>query len=324
MRVTLHEVAARARVSIATVSRALNGLPVSADSLERVKKAAVELGYVANEAARSLRAERTLTLGVAFFDLSNTLGIELLDALSEAVEAQGYSLLIATARGDAGRYDLLMHRFLERRVDGLFCIRPDGEGGSLERCRAAGLPMMTLFANPGPFEALPPVRPRFNDGAMALVDHLAGLGHRKLMLVHPEGPSRIYETVAGAAEARGLTVTRQLSSEEDLGEVAGWLAGGEASAVMAADGLARGLVKALGERGVVPPAGVSVISLSDSSADSRRRNRAISTLMIDPHRTGRAAGEAMLRWLGGDPPLGEVPVEVATFEDRGTTGPVAE
>ncbi|HLY81006.1 MAG TPA: LacI family DNA-binding transcriptional regulator, partial [Caulobacteraceae bacterium] len=72
MKVTLHEVAARAEVSIATASRALNGLAVSKASLARVEKAVRELGYVPNQAARALRAERTMTMGLIFSDLRNT------------------------------------------------------------------------------------------------------------------------------------------------------------------------------------------------------------------------------------------------------------
>src|SRR5580698_4212384 len=71
MKVTLHQVAARAGVSIATASRALNGLAVSAPAQNRVRQAVAELGYVANEAARSLRSDRTLTMGLIFFDLRN-------------------------------------------------------------------------------------------------------------------------------------------------------------------------------------------------------------------------------------------------------------
>lgn len=64
--VTLHDVAAAAGVSIATVSRALNGLPVSKDALRKVENAADQLGYVANEAARSLRSDRSMTMGLIF------------------------------------------------------------------------------------------------------------------------------------------------------------------------------------------------------------------------------------------------------------------
>lgn len=122
--VTLREVARRAAVSTATVSRALNGLAVSPASKARVMEAVAELGYVPNEAARTLRAERTMTIGVVFIELANALGIDLLDALSELVEAAGYALLMSTARGDVGRFDVLMRRFLERRVDALFCVAP--------------------------------------------------------------------------------------------------------------------------------------------------------------------------------------------------------
>ncbi len=66
-RVTLQHVADRAGVSIATASRALAGSVASAASAERVLAAATELGYIPNEAARSLRAARTMTIGVAFF-----------------------------------------------------------------------------------------------------------------------------------------------------------------------------------------------------------------------------------------------------------------
>ena len=140
-RVTLHHVAARAGVSIATVSRALNGLPVAPENQQRVEQAAAELGYVPNEAARSLRSDRTLTLGLIFFQLGPNRGVDLLDELGATVEQGGYSLLISTARGDPNNYSVLMRRFLERRVDGLFCSAParrPGPGAALPGRQRAG------------------------------------------------------------------------------------------------------------------------------------------------------------------------------------------
>jgi len=232
MRVTLHEVAARADVSIATVSRALNGLPVSADSLERVQKAASELGYVANAAARALRAERTMTLGMIFYDMQYVIDISLVDALTETVEAAGYSLLISTARGDPARYEILARRFLERRVDGLFCFRPRGDATILTACEAAGVPLLTLYPDPGPYGAAATVRPRFRTGAIALADRLYELGHRRMLVVSLGTQARIFATVARAAEARGFLVETVSSPEEDISGLAEGLAAGRASVML--------------------------------------------------------------------------------------------
>src|SRR6185437_10258873 len=118
-------------------------LPVSPRSESRVRAAAARLGYVANEAARVLRGDRTLTMGLIFDDLTNTLGIKLIDAIGASIEAGGYALLIASARGDAGRYALLMQRLRERRLDALFCIDPHGAGDALPLYETAQAPVLT-------------------------------------------------------------------------------------------------------------------------------------------------------------------------------------
>jgi LacI family transcriptional regulator len=116
---TLHDVAARAGVSVATASRALARTDVGDRNKNhsRVLKAAAELGYVANEAARSLRNVKTMTVGVVFNQLHDPLSTELLDALASTLEEHGYSLFVATAQGVEERFDNLVLRFLERRVD---------------------------------------------------------------------------------------------------------------------------------------------------------------------------------------------------------------
>src|SRR5262245_17261201 len=101
--VTLRHVARRARVSVATASRALCGMKVRDGNAERILKAARELGYVHNEAARSLRNVRTMTIGMVFHALTSSVGIELLSSVSELFDARGYSVFVATAQGDAER-----------------------------------------------------------------------------------------------------------------------------------------------------------------------------------------------------------------------------
>ena len=324
MKVTLHEVAARSGVSIATVSRALNGLSVSNASRARVEAAARELGYVANEAARALRAERTMTMGLIFSDLRNTLGIDLLDALSEAIEAAGYSLLISTARGDAARYDVLMRRFLERRVDAMFCIRPHGAGASLGAYRAAGIPVVTMFGGSGAFAELPTLFPVFTEAARALGAHLRALGHVRVAIVRTEPRSAPLQAIGEGLKAQGLVVEAVEASEAD--GMRGCLATVMAqrhrpTTVIAADPHSRGLVAACEAAGAAVPGALSIVSLSEIAADGYHRRHGISALTIDPSRMGRASAAAMLGWLAGDRPDARLAVEAAVFAARATTGP---
>jgi LacI family transcriptional regulator len=208
MKATLHDVAAHARVSIATVSRALNGLPVSEPNLARVQRAAAELGYVVNQAARGLRSDRTLTIGLIFPRLRAHAGLELLDALAGAVEDRGYTLLVATALGDGARYDLLMRRFLERRVDALVCVHPSGDGETLERYRAADVPVLALFSRPGAFRRVPLVAPSLAGAAERVAKRLAALGHTRVALVLREERTGPILAVCSALKKVGVAIQR--------------------------------------------------------------------------------------------------------------------
>jgi LacI family transcriptional regulator len=321
MKVTLHEVAARADVSIATASRALNGLPVSADSLARVQSAAHALGYVANEAARALRAERTMTMGLIFSDLRNTLGIDLLDALSEAIEAAGYSLLISTARGDVARYDVLMRRFLERRVDALFCIRPAGASESLARYAAAEIPVMSLFSSAGAFAGLPLITPSLTEPSNAVGAHLRDLGHRRVAVVR--GPGFPQAPVEAGLKHAGLAVVEIMPSEADgmAAALAELMALPERpTAVVAADPQSRGLLVACELAQVAVPGELSLVSVNETASDAHHRRHGLSAMTVDPARMGKAAAAAMVAWLAGAPPADRIKVPAASFIARGSSG----
>ncbi|HYM34797.1 MAG TPA: LacI family DNA-binding transcriptional regulator, partial [Steroidobacteraceae bacterium] len=136
--VTLEDVAKRARVSVSTASRALAGFKVNKKNAQKVQRAAADLGYVMNEAARSLRNVRTQTVGLVFHELTGAFGIELLSSISSRLDAHGYCVFVATAQGENERYDKLVHRFLERRVDALLCVHGAGTGAALNRFVSAG------------------------------------------------------------------------------------------------------------------------------------------------------------------------------------------
>lgn len=323
-RVTLHHVAAKAGVSIATVSRALNGLPVAADNLQRVEAAAAELGYVPNEAARSLRSDRTLTLGLIFFHLGSARGMDLLETLSTTVEQAGYSLLISTARADPANYDLLMRRFLERRVDGLFCSLPHGEGANLASYAASNIPVLAMTGAGPAYAGLPIVRPKFTLELDPGVIELMSQGHRKIAWIDDAEPLSAAAAM-GAAWQKGPFVTepypvpetggmdlllRDLLSRPDRPSV---VAGPEhqVSAFLAACRIA----------GVRVPGDFSVVAVTNTESDRRARRLDMSSVLIDAGLIGQIAGEAMLAWLGGEPPPPAIEVEIARWMPRATTGP---
>lgn len=322
MKVTLHEVAARAKLSIATVSRAVNGLPVSKASAARVQKAVAELGYVPNEAARALRSERADTIGLIFSDLRNTLGIELLDALSEAVEEAGYSLIIATARGSAERYDHLMRNFLERRVDALFCVRPPAESAHLAQYGALDIPVIALFDAAGAFAHVPRAGPVLTDAAKAAAAHLSALGHKRVALVR-EGRSHVMAALADALRAQDIEpVLIEQADAASSGDLLSDLLGKrKTTAIVVNDPQVRGLLAAARAQGVSVPAQLSVIAVTDAAADAYHRRYEITSLSIDPHRMGQAAGAAMLGWLSGTHPGQKIRVQTGALNVRESTGP---
>jgi LacI family transcriptional regulator len=321
----LHHVAARAGVSIATVSRALNGLPVAAENQERVEKAAAELGYVPNEAARSLRSDRTLTLGLIFFQLGPNRGVDLLDALSATVEQGGYSLLISTARGDPGNYDTLMRRFLERRVDGLFCSMPQGDAHLLGRYQNANVPVLAVTAAGPAYHSLPIVRPSFSLDTDEGVQELLRHGHRKAAWIDEAEPLSALAAM-GTAMSKGPLqtemiplpktggmdlVVRDLLSRPDRPTV---VSGPEhhASAFLAACRIA----------GVSVPGDFSVTAITNAESERRAERSNMASTLIDSTIIGRRAGEAMLAWLAGEPPEHSIDLPITRWAPRGTVGPV--
>lgn len=321
MPATLHDVAAKADLSIATVSRAINGLAVSPRARLRVEAAIAELGYVANEAARTLRNERSNTIGVVFQNLRNTLGLELVDTIGAAIEDQGFVLLIASARGDAERYDLLMRRFLERRVDGLFCISPRGASRALAGYAKAGIPVVTLFESRDDFTGLPLLSPSFREGAQALAGHLRNLRHQRVALL-ARSASPAMDAITAALRAEGLTTdARRVAQGQGLRDVLATIimTPDRATTVITELSLSADLAETCAAMGVDVPRQLSLIGVGESATRPRDERSGLTTLTIRPEFLGRAAGESLLAWLNDGTPPPSRRVSAAAYEPRRTT-----
>ena len=116
----IHDVARRARVSIATVSRVVNRIStVDPDLAKRVWKAVDEVGYLPNTQARALVSGRSRILGLIVSEITNPFFPELVQEFENLAVAQGYEVMIGSTNYDAARTEALIRRMLQRSVDGV-------------------------------------------------------------------------------------------------------------------------------------------------------------------------------------------------------------
>lgn len=323
--VTLHDVAAEANVSIATVSRALNGLLVSRESEARVHRAVAKLGYVANQTARALRAERSFTLGVVFLELSTGRGLGLLDALSSTVETAGYSLLIATARGDEQAYARLLRRFVERRVDGLFCVSPIGNTDSASFCSKAGIPVLALRTRSDVFRGIPLVEPTFAAAGERCTAELHQLGHRRLAFIDDE--TQISNVGMVGANWRDPRLEVERVRLDEIGGIDEWIQRLRSrkngpTVIAAFERQAEAALAVCRASAVAVPGDLSILAVSTAGDEARAERLGLSSVLLDSNRLGTTAGKTMLAWLEGTKPKKNLSVEVGTWIPRATTGRV--
>jgi LacI family transcriptional regulator len=207
--VTIREVATRAGVHVSTVSRALDPARrhlISADALRRVERAAQALGYRPNRAAAALRTGRTRSIGVLLPDITNPVFPPILRGIEDALGACGYFALVANvgATADAPAAELaraaraVVERMLAQRVDGFILatsVRRDPLVRALHDSGAA----VVLVNRTDDSRALPAVISDDAVGMQLAVDHLAGLGHRRI--AHLAGP---LQTSTGLARKLGF------------------------------------------------------------------------------------------------------------------------
>jgi DNA-binding LacI/PurR family transcriptional regulator len=180
-RVTATDVARRAGVSQSAVSRVFTpGASVSRAMAERVRRAAEELGYRPNALARSLITGRTRIVGLVAGYLENPFYPAALEALSAALEARGYHILVFHA-GPEGEADVerIVGELMDYQVDGLITASVHLSDRLVARCRAAGLPVV-LFNRGLPGSGLSSVTSANRAGGRLVAEFLLAGGHRRI------------------------------------------------------------------------------------------------------------------------------------------------
>jgi LacI family transcriptional regulator len=334
--VTLRDVAAAAKVHVATASRALDAEtahPVSRETRARVKRVAEELGYRHHMMARGLRRGFSSTVGVVVADLGNPYTAPVLRGLQNVLERADYMALIAESRDDSQALERAVDHLLARQVDGLVLLA--ARWGDLDRIIEWMSRVPVVLAVRGlSGSAVPQVSHDDLGGAALAAGHLAELGHRRV--VQLPGPQDMqpfkdrHDSFAEAAAGLGLEVWAAPAASRPMFDegrrlMATALADGRrATGVFAHnDAMAMGAVRTLREAGLTCPRDVSVIGYNDvPMADCF--DPPLTTIRLDGDVVGRRTAEAVLAAIRGLPiPNRATPVPAELVVRGSATRPAA-
>ena len=272
--IRLTDVAERASVSTATVSRVLNGLgPTSEDVRTRVLRAAKELDYHPNWLARSLRARRTNTVGLVLPDIENPFFTSLVKGAERAAGTRGWNLILCNSDEDVEREEALVRTLAERKIDGLLLCAAAGPHDFLARYQGH-LPIVAVNRLiPG--ASVPSVTADNEQGAYDAASHLLAKGLRPLALLL--GTPNLSTTEARLAGCRRAAEALGLAPEDMFLKVGygrtdeGYKAAGECldetprpRAIVAFNNLmAEAALRAIHDRGLRCPEDVALIGFDD-------------------------------------------------------------
>jgi LacI family transcriptional regulator len=297
-------VAREAGVSVATVSRVLNGSAHVSEATDRqVRTVANRLNYWPNGAARSLITSRTSTLGVLLPDLHGEFFSEVIRGVDLAARRAGYHLLVSSSHAATEELVAAL-RTMRGRIDALIVMAPDLDAPELIRECAAGTP--TVVLNPGqPVSGCHAISIDNLDGAQQVVRHLVELGHRRIATV--TGPARNMdarqrlEGYRAALKAAGIAHSRDHEFQGDFTEPSGYQAGRAiirlsprpTAVFVGNDKMAVGVLGALSDGGLRVPEDIAVAGFDDIEM-SQYLNPPLTTVHADAYMLGERAVERAL------------------------------
>jgi DNA-binding LacI/PurR family transcriptional regulator len=215
----IREIAKRAKVSTATVSRTINRIPtVNPAMAKRVWKVVDELGYFPNTQARALVSGRSRIFGLVVSEITNPFFPEIVEVFETIAVENDYEIMLTSTVHDPHRMEAAVRRMIERRVEGVAVMTFGMEEVLLEHLRVRNVPL--VFVDVGP------ARPRISNiridylhGIRQAVQHVAALRHERIAFV--AGPSNLKSAMARknafieSMREIGLTVRPEFLIEGD-------------------------------------------------------------------------------------------------------------
>ena len=327
----IRTVAALAKVSIATVSRTINGSPAVSDRLmKRVWQAIEQLNYFPNTHARSLVSGRSRILGIIVENITNPFFPELIQNFEEIAVAHGYEILVSSSNSDPAVLTNCVRRMLERKVEGVAVMTFGEEEPVLDQLTHRDIPMVLAeFKLDDPKTST--ILLDYTTGVRAAISHLMGLGHRRIGFL--AGPHKLHSAITRENDFR--TAMREAGLEVDpawviecdhtlRGGVAGFerlrALDSQPTAVLCSNDMtAIGVLRAAYMGGLHVPQDLSVIGLDDIDF-AEFTLPPLTTIRLSRADLARAAFDALQAQTDGSVKIQREFLVSTSLVVRGSTG----
>ncbi len=308
MSVKLEDIARETGFSISTVSRVLSNsnYPVSETIREKVLRVADTMGYQPNIAARSLRTDRTNTIGILVDDLLSPFTPPIVRGIQDYLNEYGFLSLIVNSDWDPGQEQAAIKTLLSRPVDGIVFVEYSHQTHSddLERSNKPHVFVHRLFGSP----IKNSVVPDDYSGARLATEHLIHLGHRRIGYIN--GPENWHTCRARLSGYQDTLASENLRFDASLVQPGDWeiesgytatknllnLAEHPTAIFAANDAMALGAIYAIQDAGLNVPNDVAVVGYDNRNFTKTVRPR-ITTVSMPVIEMGGVAAELLLRQI---------------------------
>ncbi|EOW9419067.1 substrate-binding domain-containing protein [Vibrio cholerae] len=303
---TMKDIARLAGVSTSTVSHVINKSRFVSDEIaERVNNAAQQLNYAPSALARSLKMNRTKTIGMLVTTSTNPFFGEVVKGVERSCYHQGYNLILCNTEGDNQRMKASINTLLQKRVDGLLLMCSTLEGERLDVFdRYPDIPIVVMDWGPILF-ASDKIQDNSLQGGYIAAKHLIESGHKEIgcitgPLIRHQAQMR-YEGYKRALAEAGIAINPDWIVESDFECEGGYQAfeklyqrGKLPSALFVSnDMMAMGVIQAASQRGLRVPDDLSLIGYDDVHI-AKFMTPALTTIHQPKYRLGKAAVDTLL------------------------------
>ena len=309
--VTIREVARQAGVSVATVSRVVNGnYPVSRESAARVNAAVQALDFTPHSLASGLKSGNSRVIGVIASNLLNFTIMRMIKGVESIIEESGYLMTVSSTDNDAGKESRLLRFFRERMVAAVIDVTSASDADVFGPVRKRGIPLVLLDRGVAGSDIDAVLGDNYN-ATYAMTERIIEKGHRRILVLKGKDVSTGNERYRGfltAMRDHGLAADSRLHLEggfdrdrarrQALDFFSRPEKGGRPSVIFAFSGpMTEGAMEALCDLGMSVPNDMSVVSYDMVGMSSRLFRPTVACIAQDSFRMGQEAGRLALRRL---------------------------